>query len=90
MEEKLRIEAVALFVSVSVQTLNNWYRWKRLHADHELAKLLPDYQQEGSRRIRYWNSSDMWKIIEFKNAIPHGRLGILGDVTQKQFKRKEH
>nr|DAG18875.1 MAG TPA: Protein of unknown function (DUF3853) [Caudoviricetes sp.] len=88
-EQLLRIEEVALLVKCSTQTLNNWYRWKKSHPTHELAKLLPDYQQSGNRQIRYWKKSDIWKIVEFKNIIPHGRNGILGEVTQRKKNNKE-
>lgn len=88
-EKLLRIEEVALLVGSSTQTINNWYRWKKIHPENELAKLLPDYIQQGNRQIRYWKNSDIWSIIEFKNSIPHGRNGILGDITQKRSKKKE-
>lgn len=88
-EQLLRIEEVALLVGCSTQTLNNWYRWKKLHPTHELAELLPDYQQSGNRQIRYWTKADIWKIVEFKNMIPHGRNGILGEVTQRKKNNKE-
>lgn len=88
-EQKLRIEEVALLVGASTQTINNWYRWKRSNLDHPLAKLLPDYVQEGPRQMRYWNKSDIWSITEFKNSIPHGRNGILGDITQKYARNKK-
>lgn len=81
-EQLLRIEEVALLVNSSVQTINNWYRWKKLHPEHQLASKLPDYVQSGSRQTRYWKKSDIWSIVEFKNLIPHGRYGILGDITQ--------
>lgn len=88
-EKMLRIEEVALLVGSSTQTLNNWYRWKKLYPDHPLATLLPDYIQDGNRQIRFWKKSDIWSIIEFKNSIPHGRSGILGDITQRR-PRKEN
>lgn len=88
-EQLLRIEEVALLVKCSTQTLNNWYRWKKSHPTHKLAKLLPDYQQNGNRQIRYWKKADIWKIVEFKNTIPHGRNGILGEVTQRKKNNKE-
>lgn len=88
-EQLLRIEEVALLVGCSTQTLNNWYRWKKSHPTHELAELLPDYQQSGNRQIRYWTKADIWKIVEFKNTIPHGRNGILGEVTQRKKSNKE-
>jgi predicted DNA-binding transcriptional regulator AlpA len=88
-EKLLRIEEVALLVGASTQTINNWYRWKKLNPDHPLAKLLPDYTQEGIRQMRFWKKSDVWAIVEFKNSIPHGRNGILGDITQRRNRKGE-
>ena len=86
-EKLLRIEEVALLIDSSTQTINNWYRWKALHPEHPLAQKLPDYIQNGARQTRYWKKSDIWSITEFKNSIPHGRSGILGEVTQKKSRR---
>lgn len=86
-EKLLRAEEVALLVGISTQTLNNWYRWKRLNPDHKLAPMLPDFIQNGPRQMRYWKKSDIWTIAQFKNAIPHGRNGILGEVTQRHKKK---
>lgn len=80
---KLKIYEVAMLVGVSYRTIENWYMWKRKNPKHKLAKLIPDFQQDGERQTRYWKQSDIPKLIEFKNSIPHGRNGILGDVTQK-------
>lgn len=88
-EKLLRIEEVALLVGASTQSINNWYRWKKLNPEHTLAKLLPDYIQEGARQMRFWKNSDVWKIVEFKNSIPHGRNGILGDITQRRNRKGE-
>ncbi len=86
-ERLMRIEEVALSVGVSVKTINNWYWFKRVNPDHKLAKLLPDYIQEGERQTRKWKQSDTWKLLEFKSKLPHGRLGIMGDVTQKYYRK---
>lgn len=89
MNTQLTVQEVAVAIGSSVQTINGWYRWKNLHPEHELAKLLPDYhRQEGGRRTRFWNQSDVWKLIQFKKSIPQGRLGIMGDVTQKYVTKK--
>jgi len=88
-ERLIRIEEVALLVDSSTQTINNWYRWKALHPEHPLAKKLPDYVQSGPRQRRSWKKSDIWSIIEFKNTIPHGRGGILGEVTQRKLRRNK-
>lgn len=82
-EQLLRIEEVALLVGSSTQTINNWYRWKKMNPEHPLAKMLPDFTQSGERQKRFWKRSDIWAISEFKNALPHGRNGVLGDVTQR-------
>lgn len=88
-EQLLRIEEVALLIGTSSQTINIWYRWKRLNPEHPLAAKLPDYIQSAERQKRYWKKSDIWSIVEFKNSLPRGRKGILGEVTQK-YKRKEN
>lgn len=86
---KVRIEEVALLIGVSSQTLNNWYRWKRLHPEHDLAKLLPEYEQSSPRQVRLWDRADIWQLVEFKNTIPRGRNGVLGEITQKARRKKK-
>jgi len=87
-ETKLTVQEVAVIIGSSVQTINGWYRWKALHPDHELAELIPEYTRlPGGRLTRYWNQSDIWRLIQFKKAIPQGRHGIMGDVTQKYAKK---
>lgn len=84
---KLRVEEVAVMIGSSVKSINNWYMFKKQNPDNELAKLLPEFKQEGTRMTRYWNESDIWKLIEFKQSIPHGRNGIMGSVTQKYYRK---
>ena len=84
MEEKLlNVTEVAVLVGSSIQTITSWYRWKELHPDHDLAKLIPDYTRIGKKRTRYWNKEDVWKLTEFKKHIVQGRNGIMGEITQK-------
>ena len=83
-KELLNANEVAVVVGISLQTLNNWYRWKKINPTHELAKLLPKYQQEKGKTARLWTINDINSLVEFKERIPHGRNGILGDVTQKR------
>jgi len=87
-EKLLKIEEVALLLDVSTQTLNIWYKWARENPDNELAQLIPKYQQTGARQTRYWTQSDVWKLLEFKNKLPRGRGGVMGDVTQRRTKEK--
>lgn len=87
-ERMLRIEEVALSLGVSVKTINNWYWFKRENPNNELAKLLPEFVQEGERQTRKWKRSDLWKLVEFKTKLPKGRGGIMGSVTQKYYHRK--
>lgn len=82
-ERLFNVTEVALIVNSSINSINNWYRFKKLNPDNEYAKLLPDFIQKGERRTRYWKQSDIDKLLEFKNKLPKGRNGILGSVTQK-------
>jgi len=87
---KIKIEELAFYIDSSTQTINTWYAWKRTNPKHELAKLLPDpiYVQKGGRKVRYWDSNDIGKIIEFKHSLPHGRNGILGEITNRKYRKK--
>ena len=85
----LRAEEVALLVGCSVPTINNWYRFKLEYPDHPMSKILPEFVQSGPRQKRYWDEKDIYKLIEFRAKLPHGRNGILGDVTQRYYKKKE-
>lgn len=89
-EKLLNVSEVSLLVGSSIQTIASWYRWRDLHPEHPLAKLIPDYTRIGNRRTRYWQREDVWKLVEFKNSIPQGRNGIMGDVTQMYVKKKGH
>lgn len=73
---------------VSVKTLDIWYMWKRLHPEHELAQLLPEYVQEGKRHKRYWEYDAIYQILEFRKAMPRGRSGLMGEVTQKYIRKR--
>lgn len=88
-ERLLKVEEVAVTLGCAVNTINNWYMWKRVNPEHELAKLLPDYIQKGSRQTRYWKESDIWKLIEFRSKLPKGRNGVLGAITQKYLKKSK-
>lgn len=86
---RFKIEQVAVLINSSTQTIDNWYRFKRENPNHELSKLLPDYEQEGERQTRYWSPNDVAKLVEFKNNLPKGRNGVMGSVTQKYYRKKE-
>lgn len=88
-ERLLKLEEVAVIIGSSVKSINNWYWFKRENPDNEYARMLPDYIQEGARQTRYWKESDIWKLVAFKQAIPQGRGGIMGSVTQKYYNAKK-
>lgn len=75
-------------LEVSTNTIDYWYRFKRLHPENKYAKMLPDYEQEGNRQTRYWTISDVHKLKKFKKLLPRGRRGILTDVTQRYTKKR--
>lgn len=86
-ERMVKAQELSMLIDTSVQTITAWYKWKDMHPDHELAKLLPDYTRlKGGRKTRYWKYSDVYKLMEFKKSLPQGRYGIMGDVTQMYVK----
>lgn len=89
---KLNITEVSMLVGSSIQTISSWYKWRASNPDHPLAKKLPDYSRIGNKNTRYWQESDIGRLIEFKTSIPQGRNGIMGTVTQKYVKKgnKKH
>ena len=88
-DKLLNVQEVAVLINSSVPTISAWYRWKGLYPEHELAKMLPDFERHGAHRARYWKYSDIWKMVEFKKAIPQGRNGVMGDITQKYVKNNK-
>lgn len=90
-EELVPIEYVCFELQISTQTLNVWYRWKQREPEQyeNFGHELPDYIQEGNRQKRYWHKSDIPKIAKFRDAIPKGRNGILGNITQVGARKKQ-
>ena len=86
-EKTLNVQAVAVLIDSSVPTISSWYRWKRLHPEHPLAQMLPEFGRRGAHRARYWRYSDIPKLLDFKRSIPQGRNGVMGEVTQKYVKK---
>lgn len=85
---RLTINEVAMLIGVSAKTIENWYMWKRRNPDHELAMLLPDYKQTGARQTRYWDTDDVPRIKSFKERLPRGRGGLMGEVTNRERKNE--
>lgn len=85
----LKIEEVAILIGCSVNTINNWYRYKKQNPNEEISQSLPDFIQEQERQTRYWKKEDIYKLIEFQSKLPRGRNGLLGTVTQKYYKKEK-
>lgn len=88
-ERLLKLEEVAVIIGSSFKTINNWYMYKKAYPDSEYAQMLPDFVQSGPRQTRYWRESDIWKLLEFKKAIPQGRNGVMGAITQKYLHKEK-
>ena len=87
-ENLLTINELAFLLNCSIQSINNWYRFKRQNPENEYAKILPEPTQSSERRTRYWKRSDVELLMKFQKSIPRGCNGIMGSVTQWH-KRKE-
>ena len=88
-ENLLKVEELAIRIGSSVPTISSWYRWKRANPEHEMAKMLPEFERHGAHRTRYWRVEDVEKIMEFKASIPQGRNGVMGSITQKYVKKED-
>ncbi len=86
MNNMLNVSQVSAMIGTSVQTISSWYKFKKENPNDELSLMLPEFERIGNRRTRYWNKDDIWKLIEFKANIVHGRYGRLGSVTQRYCK----
>lgn len=86
MRTLLRIEEVAVACNVSVQTLNNWYKFKAENPDNEYAQLLPEITRIGNKGQRFWDKADIPNLLKFKTSMPKGCKGVMGSVTQKYVK----
>ena len=74
---------VSYKLNIATKTLNNWYKW---YYDDSIEKpndfpRLPDYIQLHTRGPRYWVKEDISQLKKFQKWIPHGRLGVMGDVS---------
>lgn len=79
---------VAKLVGISMPTLNNWYRWKKQHPEHNLAKILPTPTRISGmdNSPRYWDVVDIERVKLFKELLPRGNKGVMASVTQKYTK----
>lgn len=87
MRTLLRIEEVAVLCGVSVQTINNWYKFKRENPDNEYARLIPNYETIGGHGQRFWDKADVPSLLSFKDKMPKGCKGVMGSVTQRYVKK---
>lgn len=87
MGRKLKMEEVAALIGTTRMSIYQWYKFKKENPDNEYSKMLPDYTV-GKRNAKLWDEEDLWKLIEFRQTIPHGRNGVLGSVTQRYVKPK--
>lgn len=79
--EGLKIEEVAVWIGVSTQTINRWYKFKRENPNNKTSKALPAYKvlKSGNNLpLRIWNEKDMKKLEAFKSNMVKGRNGKMG------------
>lgn len=82
LKKRYSASKIAAFLDVSVVTLNNWYKW--YYGEFEKpadTPVLPMYFRASDRGPRYWTEDDLYDLKKFKEWIPKGRRGVMGDVT---------
>lgn len=84
---KYNANKIAQFLDISVGTLNVWYKW---YEDERFEKPegvppLPPYEQAGPRRPRYWSEDVLLDLKRFKDWLPKGRGGVMGDLNARNW-----
>lgn len=81
-KDQLTSANVANQVGVSSKTLMQWYKFYEsdLPKPKDMPKL-PAYEQDYPRAPRYWYPKDVEQIIAFKEWIPRGKKGIMGEIN---------
>lgn len=85
MRETLTANKVAQHLDISVITLTNWYKWYNNDEYEKPANMpkLPDYIQAGSRGTRHWYKDELPMLEVFKEWLPKGRGGVMGQYNAK-------
>lgn len=83
--QKITATKISQFLNISVATLNSWYKW---YNNEEFSKpkdtpYLPPYIQDTPRGPRYWTEDDLYDLRKFKEWIPKGRGGVMGDCNAR-------
>ena len=83
--KKITATKISQYLNISVVTLNYWYKW---YNDSKSVKpkdtpYLPPYEQANPRAPRYWTEDDLYDLKKFKEWIPKGRGGVMGDCTAR-------
>jgi hypothetical protein len=90
-EKNLTAYQVCNELNVSVKTLTNWYKW---YNDPSFEKpknmpTLPKYEQSHEKGPRYWSKDDIKTLKVFKESLPRGRNGIMGEFNKRYWSTKE-
>lgn len=84
-EKYLTASEISYLIGVSIYTLNNWYRWAGDAAFSKPpdAPKLPRYWQGRPRGPRLWKEGDLPLLRLFKEWVPKGRGGVMGQSNSR-------
>ena len=80
MKTLFTMDETAVAVGVTRQTVYNWYKFKEKEPNSDYVKFLPEPITIG--RQKFWSKSDIDSLMRYKKALPKGRNGVMGRVTQ--------
>lgn len=87
-EYTLSINKISQLLDISQNTIGNWYKWYNKNKSEKIPEL-PSYYQKGVKGQRFWKESDIPKLIVFRDWVPKGRGGLMGDLNCKYYRRKK-
>lgn len=81
-DEYLSINRVALVLDISVQTIKRWYKWWESPEFKKPEDLtLPPYYHMDRRKTKFFKSSDIPYLKEFRNKLQTVHRGVMSEFN---------
>lgn len=88
--KKLNADEIVKEINITKTTLNRWYKWYSITENKpDDCPELPKYEQQYSSAPRYWDESSIEALKRFKNWVPKGSKGLMGEVSQVYWSKKK-
>jgi hypothetical protein len=88
--KKLNADEIVKELNITKTTLNRWYKWYNMTENKPTnCPELPKYEQQYSTAPRFWNEDSIEALRKFKNWVPKGSKGLMGEVSQVYWAKRK-